>query len=230
MLVCMARQMAKPTGESSINHSLRRPYHYLSINELPQSSWVGNTVQKMLILRLISIRITLVMLALLAPAAANAGERAVGAGTAEAVIVDRLSLAKIIDMDLGKIVAGSTAGTLTLDPATGVRTKTGGVILAGGNGTPAAFVGMGRYNQLVTLSLGSNSIVLRHAGGPQTMLLDNFVISSAPPAPLSTIPRTFRINDRTGMFRFNVGGRLNVGARQEPGIYSGTFSVTIQYL
>lgn len=167
---------------------------------------------------------------LVCPLPALCAERASEVGLSEVTVVDRLSLLKTSDLDLGQIIAGSTAGTVTLDPSTGARTRTGGVVLAGSDGTPAAFAGMGRFNQIVQLSIGANSILLQRAGGSQTMTMSNFIVSSAPPAQLTTSPRSFRIGNPTGLFEFKVGGRLNVGARQMPGTYTGTFTVRIQYL
>ena len=42
-------------------------------------------------------------------------------------------------------------------------------------------------------------------------------------------PLAFRIASSTGMFAFPLGATLRVGARQAPGIYTGTFSVVLEY-
>lgn len=147
---------------------------------------------------------------------------------AEAIIVTRLSLLKVDDLDFGKIVAGTTAGTVVMAP-NGTRTKTGGVILASGSNQPARFSGYGFPNQNVSIWLGANSIQLTRVGGTQKMTLDTFIIGSTPQTQLTTSPIGFRIASTTGMFAFPLGATLRVAARQTPGKYVGTFTVLIQY-
>ena len=165
--------------------------------------------------------------ALAAPAAAHA-ERVNVAGRAEAVVVTRLSLIKTDDLNFGKIIAGTTAGTVTVTPA-GTRAATGGARLAGTGAQPAAFAGYGFQNQTVTISVNSNTPVVRRVGGSETMQFDTFIIGSTPTAQLTTAPLAFRIASTTGMFAFPVGATLRVGARQASGIYTGSFSVTLNY-
>ena len=80
------------------------------------------------------------------------------------MIVTRLSLIKTDDLNFGKIIAGTTAGTVTVTPA-GARTATGGARLAGTGAQPAAFAGYGFQNQTVTISVNSNTPVVRRVGG-----------------------------------------------------------------
>lgn len=167
----------------------------------------------------------LIAVALSAPAQA---ERVAVSGRAEAVVVTRLSLLKTDDLNFGKIVAGTTAGTVTVSPA-GTRSASGGTRLAGTGAQPAAFAGYGFANQTVSISVNSNSPVVRRIGGTETMQFDTFIIGSTPTAQLTTAPLAFRIASTTGMFAFPVGATLRVGARQVPGIYTGSFTVTLTY-
>jgi len=57
-----------------------------------------------------------------------------------------------------------------------------------------------------------------------------FEIGSTPTAILSTSPTRFRITSPLGNYNFPVGATLEVGANQAPGNYSGTFTVTLNYL
>lgn len=155
-------------------------------------------------------------------------ERVTVTGRAEAVVVTRLSLLKTDDLNFGKIVAGTTAGTVTVTPA-GTRTASGGTRLAGTGAQPAAFAGYGFANQTVSISVNSNTPVVRRVGGTETMQFDTFIIGSTPTAQLTTAPLAFRIASTTGMFAFPVGATLRVGARQVPGIYTGSFTVTLTY-
>lgn len=162
------------------------------------------------------------------PVPAAAGERASTSADARAIIVTRLSFIKTQDLDFGAIVAGNTAGTVTIAP-NGVRTKTGGVVLAGAGGQPASFSGYGFPNQNVLISISATTGTMTRQGGTETMRFDTFVIGSSPTTQLTTAPRAFRISSATGVFAFPLGATLRVNARQRSGIYRGTFSVVLQY-
>lgn len=150
-------------------------------------------------------------------------------GQSEAVIVSALSFFKVDDLAFGRIIPGSTAGTVVLAPD-GTRTRTGGVQLASGPAAqPAAFAGRGSFNQRVAISVSSNTVTLNRVGGGGTMTMDTFIIGSSPTAALTTSPLAFRIATSTGMFQFPVGATLRVKANQAPGSYVGTFAVTLQY-
>lgn len=161
-----------------------------------------------------------------APCLAN--ERATAQARAEAIVVTPLSFIKVEDLDFSRLIAGTTSGTVVIAPS-GTRTATGGVRLAGSAGSPARFAGYGRYNQVVSIAIDSNSGRLTRVGGPQTMRIDTFIIGSTPEAQLTTAPLAFRIASSSGMFNFPVGATLRVSARQAPGAYRGTFSVILQY-
>ena len=158
----------------------------------------------------------------------RAPERVTVSGLSRAVISTRLSLLKVDDIDFGEIAPGTTAGTVVLSPDN-TRTRNGGVLVVTGHSKPGLFAGYGSRNQLVTISMNANSILLRRSGGPQTMRVDTFMIGSTPNTPLTTAPRTFRIAAPTGLFEFTLGATLRVGANQAPGIYTGNFAITINY-
>ncbi|KGB55862.1 DUF4402 domain-containing protein [Sphingopyxis sp. SE2] len=153
--------------------------------------------------------------------------QAAAQGEADAIVLRPLSFFKVNDLDFGDIIPSNTAGTVTIEPD-GSRNRTGGVTLAGDGGEPARFAGLGSFNRQVNISLGSNSIWLT---GPGTrMRVRNFEIGSTPTAILSTSPTRFRITSPLGNYNFPVGATLEVGANQAPGDYSGTFTITLNYL
>jgi len=164
----------------------------------------------------------------LAPAAASPALAQAGAQSeAEAIVLRPLSFFKVGDLDFGDIIPSAAAGTVTLEPD-GSRSRTGGVTLAGNGGEPARFAGLGSFNRQVNISLGSNSIWIT---GPGTrMRVRTFEIGSTPTAILSTSPMRFRIASPLGNYNFPVGATLEVGANQAPGDYSGTFTITLNYL
>lgn len=148
-------------------------------------------------------------------------------GDAEVIVLRPLSFFKVNDLDFGSIIASGTAGTVRLQPD-GTRTRTGGATLAGNDGEPARFAGLGTPNRQVNISLGSNTIWIT---GPGTrMRVRDFEIGSTPTAILSTTPTRFTISSALGNYNFPVGATLEVGANQAPGDYSGTFTITLNYL
>jgi hypothetical protein len=145
---------------------------------------------------------------------------------AQIAVVRPLEFIRVENLDFGRVIRSSTAGTVTIAPD-GTRTKTGGVILIGTGAQAAEFAGMGSNNQRVDVSLGANQIFVTGPGAP--MRVHTFVIGSTPTAILTTTPRRFRINSPTGIFIFPVGATLDVGANQTPGTYNGTWTITLNY-
>jgi Domain of unknown function (DUF4402) len=145
---------------------------------------------------------------------------------ADAVIVRPLVFIEVGSLHFGNILASNTAGSVIVTPA-GARSRAGGVTLIGDGHHPAKFAGMGTPNQRVDISLSANSIWIY---GPGTrMRVRNFVIGSTPTAVLTTTPRRFRIASINGLFDFPVGATLDVNASQLPGIYRGTWNITLNY-
>ncbi|MDJ0641315.1 MAG: DUF4402 domain-containing protein [Erythrobacter sp.] len=147
---------------------------------------------------------------------------------AQAFLVTPLSFVKQTDLDFGQIIPTNTAGTVTMD-STGAVTTTGGVVQVDGTQIPARFWGFGQFNQRVLINIDANTYLLTRDGGTETMLLDRVTIGSRPPIIITTNPRRFRIANPDGFFSFTIAGRLQVGANQVPGVYSGEFAVTLEY-
>lgn len=169
---------------------------------------------------------------LLAPPAQ--AETAQATGTAQAVIVEPLSLIKVQDLDFGRIAARPTAGTVTVNPDTGACTVTG-PILHVGTCRYAEFAGMGTRRLTFRAQIPA-TVTLTGPGGA-TMTVNNITMGLAPDVSyiggnghgLGSGNRRYQINSNTGIFTFRLGGTLNVGANQAPGVYNGTFNVTVQY-
>ena len=158
---------------------------------------------------------------------APAHAQTAASGDAEAIVLRPLSFFKVNDLDFGSIIASNAAGTVRIAPD-GSRSASGGATLAGGGGEPARFAGLGSYNRQVNISLSSNSIWITGPG--QRMRVRDFEIGSTPTAILSTSPTRFRIATPLGNYNFPVGATLEINANQAPGDYSGTFTITLNYL
>lgn len=139
---------------------------------------------------------------------------------AEATVVRPLSLVKTEDLVFGSMIPGATAGTVTIAPATGVQTRTGGVTLGAADYHRAEFLGMAQVGILTTVSLPAASTTLTRVGGGASMT-----------ATLGVEGGTgIRWFPGTGIQTFRVGGTLSVAAHQPVGQYVGTFTLQVDYL
>jgi len=148
---------------------------------------------------------------------ANAATRTATANVRIAIIAP-LSITKTNDLAFGNIVPGATAGTVTINQATGAATKTGGVTLFGTANHAASFniTGSGRHNYVITVSAAPT---LTRAGGTQTMKMTALRLNGA----------TTRTMAASGTATLTLGGTLAVAANQVAGTYSGTFTVSVAY-
>jgi hypothetical protein len=138
-------------------------------------------------------------------------------GNGEAIIITPFAFIQVDDMDFGTIVAGTSAGTVTLDAVSGVRSFAGGVVALAGSGARARFVGAGSENQTVNLTLSAPPTL--DDGGGNIMAMTSLDLDG---------PNTRTIGPDLA-FDVYVGGTLAVGANQVPGNYSGSFSLTVEY-
>lgn len=136
---------------------------------------------------------------------------------AKAILVSPLSLVNTEDLDFGSIVAGATAGTVTVNENSGVRSTTGGATAAGGTPRRAEFVGVGRPGILTIVSIGASPTLTNGTGG--TMATALAVEGGA----------GLRLLPGSGIQTFRVGGTLSVAANQQQGNYTGTFTMTVIY-
>jgi Mat/Ecp fimbriae major subunit len=150
-----------------------------------------------------------------------------GNAMATSAVRPATTLAKTRDLDFGSIIRGATAGTVTLNARTGVRTRTGGVALLGTGFTTAAFSGSGTAGTQARLSVGAPTVALTRVGGGATMTLNTLRVSIGGGA-VQTLPRNFNL-PASGLQTIAIGGRLNVAANQLGGVYAGTFTLTMNY-
>ena len=142
---------------------------------------------------------------------------ATATGPVEAVLIKPLSLVKTDDLDFGTLISSPIAGTATINANTGVQTTAGGVSSAGGTPKRAEFVGVGGSGLLIIIAISASPTLTNGTGGSM-------------PSALAVQGGTgFRLFPGTGVQTFRVGGTLNVGANQQDGNYTGTFSLTVNY-
>lgn len=160
------------------------------------------------------------------PALAQATQTA----EARATLLGELTLVKSEDLDFGGIagtVAGSVAMTTTASPTC---TASAGLVHSG-ECQPAIFIGKGQNGRIVRIKKPTaDRITLTGPGADMT--ITNLVLDGSP--ELTSIQQTsgfsrFRISSATGFFTFRLAGRLNIGANQLGGLYTGTFNIDINY-
>ncbi len=142
-------------------------------------------------------------------------------GSGRATIITAGQLVKSQDLRFGLIIPSATVGTVTINPATGARSNTGTLVLAGTGYGPAEFTALGNPNQnnFLQLVMPTGNLTLNRAGGGATMTVNNWTFSGSGVSALNA----------QGFYIFRIGGRLNVGANQLRGTYTGTFNMTVNF-
>jgi len=178
----------------------------------------------------------LALAALLAPShgfAQAIGQYDSDQANAQAAVLDPGSVANTRDMNFGNIAQSSTPGTVTLTPAyTAVCTVTGGLVRTGPC-VSAEFSIRGRRNNRVRIREVNGGVVTLNRPGGGTMTVSNLTIGVAGMTSVNGGNGwnfgNWRIDTNNGITEFWVGGRLNVGAAQPPGVYTGVMVIEIQF-
>jgi hypothetical protein len=113
----------------------------------------------------------------------------------------------------------TVAGTAVVNPDTDTMTTTGGVVQISGTPYAAQFEAVSPVKGVVHIRAPKTPTTLRRVGGTETMTVTNFIVSGS----------GSRNANAREPFAFKVGGTLNVNAGQVEGLYTGTFSVEVQY-
>ena len=171
---------------------------------------------------------------LLAAALAPLPTRAQSVDTAfgRAEIAAEITIIDVDDLYFGQIVPRTNAGTVILTPgATATCATTGGLVRTGGC-QAARFDGQTTSGStLRIIRPGGNRITITNPGGA-TMQVRNFTFTGGlgmQDLGSSGANHRFQVNSPTGDFTVYAGATLEVGANQAPGIYTGTFTIHLQY-
>ena len=156
--------------------------------------------------------------ATLAVGQSNVAHAADANATGEAVIVTPLSLVNTRDLEFGALLPSATAGTVVINPTNDARTVTGGVTAAGSGGQAAQFWTYGGPLQFIFVTRGPLP-VLNRVGGGGSMNVSGLTLNGP----------VFRFLNSAGLLDLRVGGTLQVGANQAPGVYEGDFDITVTY-
>lgn len=135
-------------------------------------------------------------------------------------------ITKLADLDFGKIIPGSSGGTIVITPS-GTVTTTGDVTALEGasvaefNMTRRVF----RDYPVYLAPLTSDSIEIALTTNPAIrMRVDQFTTNFNRRGAFG-LPAYYFLQS----YDFNVGATLTVGPNQTPGTYVGTFRVSVDY-
>jgi hypothetical protein len=133
-----------------------------------------------------------------------------------ATVVANMGITKTLDLRFGKFSAG-TGGEVVMSTASG-RSKTGAVMLSALDaGGAASFNVTGDTTATYAITLPGATLIT-HTDAVTTMSIGTF---NSNPSGTGTLT--------AGAQTLLVGGTLTVASAQLAGLYSGTFSVTVDY-
>lgn len=143
-----------------------------------------------------------------------------GLSTLAVAHAQQVVLSNTRGLDFGRFVAGS-GGTISVSP-TGVRSRTGGVVLLNSPAAGQANFSVGKSNngnnnKAVIISLPGNGAV-RLTSGSNTMPINAFVRN---PATITSVPN--------GGLTLSVGATLTVAPNQPAGNYAGSFTLIANF-
>ena len=148
---------------------------------------------------------------------------------ANAQILGAIALTAEQDLEFGGIVPdGVAVGTVIIDNQDG-RNKTGNLTLVSSKVTPKSgyytVTGTGLVPYVITVPTNSFNISNTTGLGNETMAVTGITCSKGA-LTAGAIGSTFTSG---GTDNFKIGGTLHVGINQAPGLYTGTFNVTVAY-
>jgi hypothetical protein len=152
--------------------------------------------------------------------------------TAGAELVVALTITNTTPLQFGVIAIPATAGSVTLNTA-GLRTPSGTGVSIVASGTPktvAKFDLTGTSGDTYSFTLPSDITVSTGGGGAnKVMTIDNFVVKvdGASEVAYGSIGACTLTSGASSIL---VGGKLNINASQTLGVYTGTYTVIVDYL
>ena len=136
-------------------------------------------------------------------------------GTADVRIAERITIDKKDDLSFGGMLQSGSGGTITVSAEDGTLTSSGVQTLTPSTGSRGRFFVNGQQNRTYNTTLDSTVTLI----GPPT--------SNSMTASLTS--------DNNGVFgifgcdNVFIGGTLDVGVDQAPGLYTGTFNIAMDF-
>jgi len=181
-------------------------------------------------LRICLIRSALALAAVSAGAgapAAWAADNTTADGRAQVIIP--ATLVNLESLDFGPVVAQGTGGAVTINPSTDTVSKVGDVVIVGSTAHRAIFRAQAPVGTVMVMS-GDPSVTLTRISGIETMTATLSYVAG--PGLTGALVFGLPIGQQataTDQY-FYVGGNLTVQGTQAPGLYEGTFTLSLAYL
>ena len=151
---------------------------------------------------------------------ASSNAQATAAANINAEIVAPIEIAKVANLEFGRIATNGSAGTVVLNPATDARTPGTGITFPVNTGTvnAASFLVEGESGFTYAITLPSAPVTI--SSGINNMSVGTFTSFPAATGVLTGGAETLK-----------VGATLSLGANQAAGLYSAEdiFDVTVNY-
>ncbi len=141
--------------------------------------------------------------------------------TSKALILKPLVLTKQSDLSFGSIIPSGSGDLVTINADTGARTSPSAKLLLSDPGFRARFASSGLNNQSVVLQLSKPTDLVNADGNLLTVTRLDLDQDGKPLRKLTPDSQVFFVG---------VGGQVFVRSNQEEGDYTGTFSLTANYL
>lgn len=171
------------------------------------------------------------LLACVAPAAASA-QVVTETADAQAAILDNGAMANLADMDFGTMTQPAVASTVTMTPAVAATCSPSAGVVHAGACQPATFAIMGKKHDRARIRENNGGTILLTGPGGATMTVTNLTIGVTDMTPNGGAGGwnfgRWIIEPDSGIAQFRIGGRLNIGANQAPGVYVGTLNMQVQ--
>lgn len=150
--------------------------------------------------------------------------------TVETELLSALELNKTQDLDFGDIVAPGS-GRIDLTAEAEATCTPNNEIQHFGVCQAAAFEGRGSFGQNITITVPPNRR-FELTGPDRNLRIRRVDVGDA--TGLNFQGRTnnvyrYQITDSAGEFDFHIGARVLIRNNQAPGIYSGTFNISLEY-
>lgn len=134
-------------------------------------------------------------------------------GSASVEIRQPVAVSQAVPLAFG-LVSADSADVITLTPA-GIVTSQNGATISSGSVSPGQFIAAGAANAAVIISFADGVLT----GTGIDLAINNLVHGQGATPSF----------DASGALDFAVGGDLVINDGQTPGLYSGTYQVSVNY-
>jgi len=142
--------------------------------------------------------------------------------TAEALILKPLTLTRQSDLSFGTIIPSGSGDLVTINADTGARSSPSANLVLTDPGFRARFASSGLNNQFVVLALSPPADLVDVSNGNLLTLVNLSLDNGGNPLRILT--------PASQTFFVGIGGTVFVRANQQEGTYTGTFTLTANYL